>query len=243
MGMYLWLIPVGFAIGVYGTLIGAGGGFILVPLLLLFYPDAPPEVITAISLAVVFFNAFSGSVAYARMRRIHYRAGLMFAAATIPGAIFGVLTTSLIPRRAFDAILGNESGKTPDSPSDISFNAYIGIGLSAFVGYVSSLLGIGGGGIHVTGMVELLKFPVHIATATSHFVLAIMSLTGTIVHIATGTFHHGAHRAIALSIGVVLGAQVGAKLSNRLRGVWIIRGLAIVLGIVAVRVLIQAIEL
>src|ERR1051326_7178394 len=35
---YLWLVPVGFVIGAYGTLIGAGGGFVLVPLLLLFYP-------------------------------------------------------------------------------------------------------------------------------------------------------------------------------------------------------------
>ncbi len=31
---YLWLIPLGFVIGAYGTLIGAGGGFVLVPILL-----------------------------------------------------------------------------------------------------------------------------------------------------------------------------------------------------------------
>ncbi|MBN1344571.1 MAG: sulfite exporter TauE/SafE family protein [Phycisphaerae bacterium] len=262
--MHLWLIPLGFVVGAYGTLIGAGGGFILVPLLLLFYPHASPEVITSISLAVVFFNAFSGSVAYARMRRIHYKAGLLFAAATIPGAILGALTTSLIPRRAFDAILGilliaaaaylllhpgrtqraNGEGfdEVTAAPGTIQFNAYLGAGLSAVVGYLSSLLGIGGGGIHVTGMVELLRFPVHVATATSHFVLAIMALTGTIVHVVTGTFHHGVHRAVALSIGVVLGAQVGAMLSNRLKGVWIIRSLAAVLIVVAIRVLVQAVS-
>ena len=34
----IWLIPVGFIIGAYGTLIGAGGGFVLVPMLILLYP-------------------------------------------------------------------------------------------------------------------------------------------------------------------------------------------------------------
>jgi hypothetical protein len=51
---YLRLLPLGFAVGAYGTLIGAGGGFVLVPILLLLYPNESPEIITSISLAVVF---------------------------------------------------------------------------------------------------------------------------------------------------------------------------------------------
>ncbi len=35
MDQYLWLIPLGFVIGAGGTLIGAGGGFILMPVLAL----------------------------------------------------------------------------------------------------------------------------------------------------------------------------------------------------------------
>jgi uncharacterized membrane protein YfcA len=81
---YLWLLPLGILIGVFGTLIGAGGGFILVPILLLLYPDEQTELITSISLAVVFFNALSGTWAYSRMGRIDYKSGIMFAAATIP---------------------------------------------------------------------------------------------------------------------------------------------------------------
>lgn len=55
----LWLIPLGFFAGGYGTLIGAGGGFVLAPALLLLYPGEAPETITSISLASVFFNALS----------------------------------------------------------------------------------------------------------------------------------------------------------------------------------------
>lgn len=121
-----------------------------------------------------------------------------------------------------------------------SYDPIVGVGLSFFVGYISSLLGIGGGIIHVPSLVHLLNFPVHIATATSHFILAVMAITGTTVHIATGVFSHGIRRTVLLAIGVLLGTQLGARLSIRVHGDWIIRGLAIALGFVGVRILLMA---
>ncbi len=275
MAQYIWLIPVGFVIGAYGTLIGAGGGFVLVPLLLLVYPEESPELITSISLAVVFFNALSGSVAYARMKRVDYRSGGIFSIATIPGAVLGVLSTRYLSRRIFDWIFGilliaasayllwrpgGAKEAAPDDPSGdsarsprrrftrilvdldgisytFSYDPIIGVGLSLIVGYISSLLGMGGGFIHVPALVHLLNFPVHIATATSHFILAVMALTGTLVHIATGIFATGVRRTMALAIGVIFGAQLGAWLSNRVHGDWIIRGLAVALGFVGIRLI------
>ena len=76
----------------------------------------------------------------------------------------------------------------------------------------------------------------HIATATSHFILAIMALTGTVVHIFTGNFHEGARHTLALSIGVLLGAPVGAYLSSRIHGPLIVRSLALALCLVGLRV-------
>lgn len=266
----LGLIFLGFGTGAYGTVIGAGGGFVLVPILLLLYPHDGPHLITSISLAVVFFNAASGSEAYSRMGRIDYRSGWLFAAATIPGAVLGALTTSLLPRRLFDISFGVllvaasaylvwRSGRRERSAVRLgsgsttrhlveadgtehsyTFSVPLGMFLSLLVGYLSSLFGIGGGIIHVPLLTSLLGFPVHIATATSHFILAIMALAGTITHIATGTFIHGVHRTIYLSIGVVIGAQLGARLSNRLGGVWIIRSLAIALGVVGVRLMLMS---
>src|SRR5262245_3506554 len=101
------LIAIGFGVGALGTLIGAGGGFLLVPALLLLDPDIAPQFVTGISLAVVFFNAASGSVAYSRMRRIDFKAGVLFAIAAVPGAIAGAYMTSSISRRLFDAIFGS----------------------------------------------------------------------------------------------------------------------------------------
>jgi uncharacterized membrane protein YfcA len=274
---YLGLIALGFGVGAYGTLIGAGGGFVLMPILLLLYPRESPEILTAISLAVVFFNALSGSESYAHMKRIDYKSGLMFAAATIPGAVIGALNTGYVARQLFDTIFGiiviaiavflflkpaSEFKRETKQYKEFhgrfritrhlieadgasytyTYNPIVGIALSFLVGYLSSFLGIGGGIIHVPALVFLLNFPVHIATATSHFILAIMALTGTIVHIWTGTFSHGVHRTIALAIGVVLGAQIGAQLSNHLRGKWIMRSLALALLLLGVRILIAAFQ-
>ncbi len=266
---YFWLIGLGAAVGAYGTLIGAGGGFVLMPILLMLHPEASPDQLTAISLAVVFFNALSGSESYAFMKRIDYKSGLIFALATIPGAIIGALNTSGVNRHLFNGIfalllivaaifLSWRPHVAPRSETHVhsphawriietadgerhyyNFNPLVGIGISLVVGYLSSFLGIGGGIIHVPALVYFLDFPVHIATATSHFVLAIMALTGTLVHIWDGSLHKGVEQTLCLAIGVLLGAPVGAQLSSRLHGPWIIRGLALALGVVGIRIAIM----
>ena len=265
---WLWLIPAGLVIGGYGTIIGAGGGFILVPLLLLFYPHESPDTIASISLAVVFFNALSGTIAYARLRRVDYGSGLLLSAATIPGAILGALTTSLIPRRPFDLMVGvllvgvsaflmirpvaaageyRGRFRFPRRMVDRdgtahawSYNPILGVALSIVIGFVSSLLGIGGGFIHVPVMVNFLNFPVHVAAATSHFTLTVMTFVGSTVHLVAGTLAGTAYRVVPLAMGVVVGAQVGARLAQRMHGVWIIRALILALVFVGIRLIIKA---
>lgn len=267
----LGLVVLGLLVGAFGTLIGAGGGFLLVPALLLLYPHDSPALVTGISLAVVFFNAGSGSVAYARMGRVDFKSGMMFSAATIPGAVLGAMATAHLPRRTFDLLFGllltagsayliwrpirtgeedpraHPSGhfhrhlvERDGTVHDYTYNPVLGIGISVVVGFISSLLGIGGGIVHVPVLSHLLDFPVHIATATSHFTLSIMALAGSLVHVASGALAPGVGRIAALAAGVIVGAQVGAALSNRVHGVWIMRGLAIALGFVGLRILVMA---
>src|SRR5882724_10295549 len=102
----LELLGLGFLVGSFGTLIGAGGGFILVPVLVILFPGLEPSLITSISLAVVFLNAASGSIAYARMKRIDYKSGIAFGLATLPGSVFGAELTQYLPRHLFNIILG-----------------------------------------------------------------------------------------------------------------------------------------
>ena len=265
----LVLVAIGFGVGAFGTLIGAGGGFILTPILLLLYPHDSPQTLTAISLAVVFFNALSGTAAYARQRRVDYRSGVVFALATLPGAIGGALVVGAVSRRLFDVIMGSvlavlaiwlvagDRWPLPRSRRHLETRVLVdrsgaryeyevpvrrGALYSLGVGFVSSFLGIGGGVIHVPLLVRALGFPTHIATATSHFVLAIMAGTGSLTHVVLGSFGHGhgLRRAAALSLGVVGGAQLGAHVSLRLRGAVIQWLLAAALFALAARLLYAA---
>ncbi len=261
------LVALGVVVGVFGTIIGVGGGVILVPVLLLVYPDDDPALITSISLAVVFCNAFSGSLGYARLRRIDYRTGLAFALATIPGAIAGAAATNWLPRQAFEIGFGlllvavsvyivlrtgPADGRTlAGLPANVQrslidsdgvtyrydFNRGLGMTISFLVGFIASLLGLGGGIIHVPAMVSLLNFPAHIATATSHFVLVFTALTGSVVHIADGSLAEGWPRVVALALGAVGGAQIGARLSGRLSAAILVRLLAAALFAAAVRLI------
>ncbi|HJQ49569.1 MAG TPA: hypothetical protein VJ838_03555 [Gaiellaceae bacterium] len=73
------------------------------------------------------------------------------------------------------------------------------------------------------------------------FVLAIMAGTGTITHLVIGSFHHhGLRRTVALSLGVVAGAQLGAHISLRLHGRIIHWLLAVALVALSARLLIGA---
>src|SRR3954463_15895949 len=69
-------------------------------------PNETPSTITAISLAVVFFNAYSGTIAYMRMGRIDYRCGVLFTLAGLPGAVLGTLLVQEVPRWLFDPAFG-----------------------------------------------------------------------------------------------------------------------------------------
>jgi len=258
MALLTGLVFLGFCVGAFGTLIGSGGGFILAPVLLLLYPHESPDVLTAISLAATAANATSGSVAYARMGRIQYCYGIVFSLASLPGAFAGAIAVTRVPRRDFDfafsliilALAAYLFLKPPSTLSDCqdkpvvldSGKLALGLALSVVVGFLSSFLGIGGGIIHVPALVGMLGFCVHAATATSHFILAIVGLAGTLTHLAMGTFRHGWHRALALMIGVTAGAQLGARLSVRVHGSRILKSLGAALALVGLRLLFMALR-
>lgn len=268
----LLLIPLGFVVGTVGTLVGAGGGFLLVPALLLLHPERDPGTITAMSLFVVFVNSLSGAVAFARFGRVDYRSGIWFAAATLPGAVGGALLVHYVPRTAFDALFavvlgalgtwlalrrpraglrrpltgrGVISRAIPDRRGNVfqySYRLWHGLASCAAIGFISSLLGIGGGVMQMPVMVTVLHFPVHIAAATSQFVLTFMAGGGTAVHVFRGTLHwdEALVEAVLLAVGAVPGAQAGAIIAQRVRAAVILRVLAMCLVLVAVRLAVKA---
>jgi uncharacterized membrane protein YfcA len=69
-----------------------------------------------------------------------------------------------------------------------------------------------------------------------------MSLIGSVTHVVMGDFAHGIRRTLALAVGVLVGAQLGASLSQRLRGSTLIRILAVGLLLFGLRLIMQALH-
>ncbi len=232
----------------------------IVPLLLLGL-HFTPQAAVGTSLAVVFLNALSGSIAYMAQRRVLYTMGTVFAGATIPGALLGAWLVQFLGSRWFSVLFGSfllfiaaflhqgqrllflQQQRERVTPADLqSFRSPVmrlGIPVSFLVGVLSSLFGVGGGIIHVPFLIVVLGVPVHTATATSHFVLAITSLTGSLAFLGQGQVHLGA--AASMGLGVLLGAQGGAFLSLRMRSEPIRRILAAALAIFAIRLILRVV--
>jgi uncharacterized membrane protein YfcA len=254
----------GLGIGTLGTLIGAGGGFVIVPLLVLLEPQWSTDQVTAFSLAVVTANASVGALSYWRQGRVDPFSFPLYTLAAIPGSILGAFATAYVPRAFFDPIFGavliaigfwlfvrpgssDAGGHTGyfqrvlvergGRRYEWSFDPRIGFAGSTAVGFFSSLLGIGGGIIHVPLLATVLGFPAHVATATSHAVLAVTAGIATVVHILRGDYRATWPLVAAVAGGAAAGAPLGARLSAFVPGAVILRILAAALGFVGLRLL------
>jgi uncharacterized membrane protein YfcA len=83
--------------------------------------------------------------------------------------------------------------------------------VGAGAGALAGLLGVGGGIVMVPAFTGLLKLPIKVAVGSSLVAVAIFSLPALITHAVLG--HIAWRFAVPLLIGVIPGAQVGARLS------------------------------
>ena len=269
-GIVAVLVGGGLLAGTYGSLIGAGGGFIMVPLLLLLFPEEGPAVIAASSLFAVLFTGLSSTSAYAYIKRIDYKAGSLLGGATLPGAILGVHLLSFVPRSAFEIamatllivlasysfirsrfgrgqqILGGRRGYRTlvDRRGGVfvyPVRATMWSTIALVAGFLSSMMGIGGGLLQVPILVYALDMPIQVAVATSQFALTATALAGTVTHLTAGNLSLGWWNVGALSASVVVGAQVGARLSTRFSGPRVTLLLSVGLMVVGIRLLVAAV--
>lgn len=103
--MFILFLIIGLAIGSIGTLVGAGGGFLAMPILLFLF-HLPPAVAAGTSLLMVTMNALSGTVAYWRQGKIHLKTGLLLTIAAYPGSALGALLAANISQQLFNIIFG-----------------------------------------------------------------------------------------------------------------------------------------
>lgn len=108
------------------------------------------------------------------------------------------------------------------------------VGIGAGIGFLSSIMGVGGGFIMVPALIYLLKVPTNVVVGTSLFQIIFVAAYTTIVH-ATTNQTVDVVLAFVLMIGGVAGAQYGAKAGQKLRGEQLRALLALLVLAVALR--------
>lgn len=214
------LIALGFAAGVLGSMIGLGGGIIVVPILT--FLGFSPTLSASSSLFAAFSNATASTISYSKQKRIDYSLGLKLGLLTVPGTTLGAVVSSSVAPELFKALFGLVlvasaiyiflRKKIENKKVNLSKQMMIfAIGASFFAGILSSFFGIGGGIIFVPLMVVGMGMTMKKAAPTSQLILLFASLSGVIVHTILG--HSDFMVAGLLAAGSFVGGLVGARLS------------------------------
>jgi uncharacterized membrane protein YfcA len=240
------VLLLGFVVGVPASMVGLGGGVIIVPALIVLF-QVPAKNAIAISLVAILGTTVSATLGYVKHKQIDYKLGLFYDILDVPGIVLGAYITTFLPQNILAGICGifilaiatimirNRKKKGSDqnqktNNSEWTRNAVDHKGnfftytlrsrslalASSFVGgIVTGLAGLGGGITDVTSMI-LLGVPTHIAVATSEFAMAITNGVGVVTH---GLLNNLLlEYAIPITIGTIIGAQVGCLIAKRVNG-------------------------
>ena len=248
----LILAAVGLGAGTLGSMLGVGGGIIMVPALTLL--NVPPTQAASTSLIAVMSTSISSTIEYSRQKRIDYALGAEMAACAIPGGVLGAILSEYLLEDTFklyfgilliltglyilykNSVLKDRRAKRRSLPLQVAvFAASFGAGL------ISSLFGVGGGIVFVPAMLLVLGLTMHRAAPTSQLTLMMTAIAGVLTHSVLG--HPDYLQAVVLSAGAFVGAQIGARLSRMTKDLLLQRLFAIILIAVATLFILEGISL
>ena len=242
MSAFIIILSVSVLIGVLGSMLGVGGGLMIVPFLTLGM-GVPVKVAIGASLVGVIATSSAAQAVYVTRGLSHTRLGMTLEVATTLGALAGGITAVLVDARLLQALfvvmlvyatwsmrrpLAGVAAPAPTGVLDTAYDnpggvtvAYgvrrlpLGMVASFFAGNVSGLLGVGGGVIKVPVMTQVMGVPVKAAFATSNFMLGVTAATSAALYFGKGFIEP--RTAVPVALGVLVGAQVGPRLAARTR--------------------------
>jgi len=238
---FLTLILTGLLVGTLSGLLGVGGGFIMVPILLwLFMAMGLPEEIAlrlalGTSLAVIIPTAISGALGHRRRGSVVWRAGYLLGISAAAGGIVGAAIATHLPPEPVRIFFGlvmlaaglrillPQKAVGQDVP-EIRDDRYLLWGFP--VGAVSGLAGIGGGVVLIPILTSVLRFGMLRAVATSTVVMIFAATAGTLSYMIAGIGvsglppgtigYVGLLQAVVLVAVSIPAAQFGAATAHRL---------------------------
>ncbi len=229
MADWLLILAGGAAAGVFGSLLGLGGGILIVPLLTLGFGLELREAV-GVSLVSVIMTSSAAAGVYLERRIADLRLGMRLELFTAIGALVGGSIAFLIDERwlsllfagllvyvAASMLRARTSEPSEDGSEGRSYeirNVPLGVVGATGAGVASALLGVGGGIVKVPLMHLAMRVPLRIATATSNLMVGITAAAGASIYLARGEIDP--YVAGPTAIGVFVGASLGSRLAHRI---------------------------
>ena len=237
---YAVLFIAGVAASILGSIVGLGGGFVVVPVMRIFFL-AGPSVAAGTSLVYVLANVVGATIGYARQRLVDFKLGWTIAIGAIPASIAGVYVLRFFSPTGFDiayggllVALGVVSIRQRDRLSDpdsvekpFARSLPLAIGAGVLIGLASSIFGIGGGFVMVSVYLVLAGMKPRVISATSSFVVLLTAPFGIAAHAAAG--HVSLDLSAPLVLGGLVGGTIGPQIAKRLSSRAIVTLLAVTL--------------
>ncbi|HEX5641149.1 MAG TPA: sulfite exporter TauE/SafE family protein [Thermoleophilia bacterium] len=241
MAVVIGVLLVAFVAGVFGSMLGVGGGIIMVPVLSLAF-GVPIKTAIATSIICVIATSSMAQTTFAARGMTNMRLGMFLEVATTVGALAGGITAVLIDggilqacfavllfyvawqmsRRRGDVVpvegpVMPSSYYDPAQGRQVSYGVHglgAGFALSVVAGNVSGLLGVGGGAFKVPIMNLLMGVPLKATIATSNLMIGVTAATSAAIFYGRG--YVDPRWAVPAALGILVGARIGPRFAIHL---------------------------
>lgn len=259
--------------GILGSMLGLGGGVFMVPIFTLFLGVDAKLAIAASAVAVVTNSVVGSTVhlrsrftniRLAMLLQVPTAAGALIGALLAVRAperfldgIFGIVLTyaalSMFLKRRMshidtsndpDPLLLKGTYYDPATKKEVTYvprHVYRGMGISSGAGVLSGLLGVGGGVIQVPAMNLVMAVPVKAAAGTSALMVGITAVASSFVFYADDKVDP--HIVVPAMIGIVAGAQIGSRLTRKVRTDRLVIIFVLVLLYLGLRLILKALHI
>lgn len=258
-------LAVGIAVGLLMGVLGGGGGVLAVPILVYLLGHSAQEATTG-SLVIVGVTALVGAASRWRSGGVHLRSGITFGVVGIPAALVGTAVNHRLDPAvlllAFAALLvvvaaallaGTRTHPDDDRTSARAGGAAIAVRArhssavstaltvvppALVIGFLTGLLGVGGGFLVVPALVILLRMPMASAIGTSLLVIAINSVASLAARAGASELDWAV--IVPFTLAAVLATTFGKRVADRFSGDALTRAFAVLLIAVAGVVSVQS---